>query len=106
MNRASFFKQLIILLDVLKSNGFLQPLASSYEDLVGHFQLALYWHYKSGGEPIYGADQMEQFAHTHPPTLFTQLLNTITKTNSAQCKERQELQGHSHSTAYNYLIYR
>ena len=91
MNRASFFKQLIIILDVTKSNGFLLPLASSYEDLVGRFLLALYRHYNSGGEPIYEADEMEQIAHTHAPTLFTQLLNSITNRNSAQSKERQKL---------------
>ena len=34
---------------------------------------------------------MEQFAHTHAPILFTQLLNSMNR-NSAQSKERQELQ--------------
>ena len=53
-------------------------LASSFEDLVGRFQLALYRHYNSGGEPIYEAEEMEQFANTHALTLFTQLLNSIT----------------------------
>ena len=92
MNRASFFKQLIIIPDVTKSNGFLLPLASSYEDLAGRFQLALYRHYNSGGEPIYEADEMDQFAKRLAPALFTQLLNSITNRNSAQSKERQELQ--------------
>ena len=71
MNRASFFKQLIIILDVTKSNGFLLPLASSYEDLAGRLQLALYRHNNSGGEPIYEADEMEQFAQTCTSTVYT-----------------------------------
>ena len=98
MNRASFFKQLIIILDVTKSNGFLLPLASSYEDLAGRFQLALYRHNNSGGEPIYEADEMEQIAHTHAPTLLTQLLNSITPIGtvlrakkSKSCKEKEQL---------------
>ena len=88
------FKQLIITVnqDVSKPNYFLLLLASLYEDLVGRFQLALYRHYNTGGEPIYDADQMETFANIHAPTLFTQLLNSITNRNSAQSKERNELQ--------------
>lgn len=85
-------QQLIITLDVTKSNNFLLPLASLYEDLVGCFQLALYRHYNRGGEPIYETDEMEKFANTHAPTLFTQLLNSITNRNSAQSKERHKLQ--------------
>ena len=92
MNKASFFKQLINYTRCTKRNNFLQPPVSSYEDLVGCFQLALYRHYNRGGEPIYEADEMEKFANTHAPTLFTQLLNSITNRNSAQSKERHELQ--------------
>ena len=71
---------------------FLLLLAPSCEGLVGRFQLALYTHYINGGEPIYKADEMEQFANTHAPTLFTLLLNSITNGNSAQSKERDQLQ--------------
>lgn len=67
-------------------------LAPSYEDLVGCFQLGLYRHYNNGGEPIYDADEMEKFANIHAPTLFTQLVNSITNKNGAQSKERHELQ--------------
>ena len=35
---------------------------------------------------------MEKFANKHAPTLFTQLLNSITNRNSVQTKERHELQ--------------
>lgn len=90
------FKQLKTLLDVTRSNGFLQPLASSYE--------ALYRHYNSGGEPIYEEGEMEQFAHTHAPTLFTQLLNSITNRDSAQSKERLELQRKGTVTLLHIII--
>lgn len=92
INKASFFKQLINYTRCTERNNFLQPPVSSYEDLVGCFQLALYRHYNRGGEPIYEADEMEKVANTHAPTLFTQLLNSITDRNSAQSKERHELQ--------------
>lgn len=76
----------------LTARFFSLLLAPSYEDLVGHFQLALYRHYNNEGEPIYEADEMEKFANKHAPTLFTQLLNSITNRNSVQTKERHELQ--------------
>ncbi|XP_015767072.1 PREDICTED: uncharacterized protein LOC107345838 isoform X1 [Acropora digitifera] len=45
-----------------KANNQIQLLtASSFEELLGRFQLALYRHYNSGGSPIYEPDDMEHF---------------------------------------------
>lgn len=94
MKRASFFKQLMILLDVTKSNTFLQPLASSHEDLFGSFQLALYLH---NFTTVVGNQSMGQMKWKNKYLLIhmhqhCSLLNLITSRNSAQCKERLQLQ--------------
>ena len=86
MKRASFFKQLMILLDVTKSNTFLQPLASSHEDLVGSFQLALYLHHfttvvgnQSMGQMKWKNNYLLIHMHQHCSPL-----NSITNRNSAK----------------------
>lgn len=66
-------------------------LASSFEELLGRFQLALYRHYNSGGSPIYEPDDMEHFGDTHAPTLFAKITNAICSTRGLS-KERLEMQ--------------
>ncbi|XP_044166661.1 uncharacterized protein LOC122950741 [Acropora millepora] len=64
-----------------KANNQIQLLtASSFEELLGRFQLALYRHYNSGGSPIYEPDDMEHFGDTHAPTLFAKITNSVQTT--------------------------
>ncbi|XP_067053693.1 uncharacterized protein [Acropora muricata] len=75
-----------------KANNQIQLLtASSFEELLGRFQLALYRHYNSGGSPIYEPDDMEHFGDTHAPTLFAKITNAICSTRGLS-KERLEMQ--------------
>ena len=62
--------------------------ASSFEELVSSFQLALFRHYNNGGAPLFQPSEMEEFS----PTLFNQVLKSICNTNSVPTKDRVETQ--------------